>query len=471
MANDFFYYEQIRRYELQFNRIFSTFKWKTGITASGFEELRTVPCLPANGSRQVEAILRKGKENAVNTVPQFATYIGGVKLVPERRQDPDFVRSLNVSERLLDDKSGKYGVSLGNQYTLESYMPVPYDFVMKCDLITSNQSQKRQLMEQIMILFNPMIDLQTSDNPLDWTGLGVVELTDIDWTSLSMPSADEELDVTSMTFNVRAWLSPPSKLKRQTVIQEIITNIGTLDNIEEGWQPDGSYYEVGSTMSQIVTTPGDLRINIESAGTQNIYKVTLLESTQLDRAGNKFNWASLFDEYGTYDVSSSQLLVLDSYEGLDNGDIRAAGTISLTDDPMVLNWSVNPSSLPPLNSRIPNVIDVIDPNISYPGVQGFKAPQPGDRYIVMAPLYQGGKIWGDILYSGQPIEYEIAATGGDVIEYDGSNWSVILDVEKDISTEVWSFNETTADYIHFINGEWIMTIEGDYNPGNWRLRL
>lgn len=471
MSNDYFYMEQIRRYQLQFNRIFSTFKWKTGVTASGFEELRTVPCLPAPGSRQVESILRNGKENATNTIPQFATYIEAVKLVPERRQDPDYVRSLNVSERILDQTSGKYGVSLGNQYTIESYMPVPYDFIMKCDLITSNVNQKCQLMEQIMILFNPMIDLQTSDNPFDWTGLGVVELTDIDWTSKNMPIAEDEFDVTSMTFNVRAWLSPPSKVKRQTVIQEIITNIGQLSDMEEGWQPDGSYYEIGATMSQVVTSPGDLRIKVENAGAQNIYNVTLLESDQLDRSGNKFNWLSLFDEYGKYELNDSELIVIDEYDGLDTGIIRCAGTISLTDDNMVIQWTINPSSLPPLNASIPDVVAVIYPDRDYPGAPGFKTPAPGDRYIVMGPVYQSGPIWGNVFAHGEKIMYEIAANEGDVIEFDGARWNVVFDSEEDIAKEIWSFNQTSADYIHFLKGHWTMTLEGEYNPGNWRLRM
>ena len=471
MSNDYFYLEQIRRYHLQFNRIFSTFRWKTGVTSSGFEELRTVPCLPAPGSRQVESILRDGKENGTNSIPQFATYIEDVRLVPERRQDPDYVRSINTSERKLDHTSGRYGESLGNQYTIESYMPVPYDFIMKCDLITSNINQKHQLMEQIMILFNPMIDLQTSDNPFDWTGLGVVELTNIDWTSKSMPIADDDFDITSMTFNVRAWLSPPSKVKKQTVIQEIITNIGQLDDMLEGWQPDGSYFEIGATTSQVITSPGDLRIKIESTSSQNTYNVKLLDNGQVDRAGNTFTWPTLLSEYGKYKLDNSQLIVIDEYDGLDTGDIRAAGTIALTDDNSILEWSVNPSSLPPLNARIPNIVAVIYPDKDHPGSEGFKPIEKGDRYIVMSPLYQGGAIWGNVFEDNQKIMYEIAATEGDIIEYDGLRWNVIFDAEKDIAEEIWSFNIASSDYIHFSKGRWTMTLEGEYNPGNWRLKL
>lgn len=471
MANDYFYHEQIRRYHLQFNRIFSSFKWKTGINKSGGEEYRTVPCIPASSSRHVASLMKGGKENSTNTIPQFATYIEEVKIVPERRQEPEHVRSLTVSERKLDEVTGRYTSEIGNQYTIESIMPVPYDLIMKCDLITSNTMQKHQLMEQIMVLFNPMIDLQTSRNSFDWTSLGIVMLENIDWSNSSFPQESEEYDVVSMTFVVRAWISAPSKVKQQTIIHEIITNIGEVSDIKDAWQDDGTYYAAGATLSQIVTTPGNCRINIESSGIQNQYIISLLNNNAVDFAGEPLNWMSLLTEYGKTDLDNSQLIIIDEYDGLDTGIIRCAGTIDFNSDQTKLIWNINPSSLPPLNSRIPNVVAVIDPNIDYPGAKNFKTPVPGDRYVVMGPLYQRGSIWGDILYGGQLIPTEIAATDGDVIEYDGSNWTVILDAEKQSHLEIWSFDQSVLDYIHFSKGNWTKTLEGEYKQGNWRLKL
>ena len=55
-------------------------------------------------------------------------------------------------------------------------------------MATSNTDQKLQLLEQILVLFNPALEIQQNDNPVDWTTITTVELTDIQWTSRSIPS-------------------------------------------------------------------------------------------------------------------------------------------------------------------------------------------------------------------------------------------------------------------------------------------
>ena len=55
-------------------------------------------------------------------------------------------------------------------------MPTPYTLSMKADIWTSNTDQKLQLLEQILVLFNPALEIQTTDNYIDWTSLSVVYL-------------------------------------------------------------------------------------------------------------------------------------------------------------------------------------------------------------------------------------------------------------------------------------------------------
>ena len=60
---------------------------------------------------------------------------------------------------------------LGNLYSTDRYMPVPYNLTMQVDIWSGNTDQKLQLLEQILILFNPSIQLQQNTNPLDWTSV------------------------------------------------------------------------------------------------------------------------------------------------------------------------------------------------------------------------------------------------------------------------------------------------------------
>jgi hypothetical protein len=68
-------------------------------------------------------------------------------------------------------------------------------------------------------LFNPSVNLQSSQNPYDWTSLAVVELINITWTARSIPQGtDDIIDVASLIFQLPIFLTPPAKVKRQVLI-------------------------------------------------------------------------------------------------------------------------------------------------------------------------------------------------------------------------------------------------------------
>ena len=93
----------------------------------------------------------------------------------------------------------------------------------------------KQILEQILVLFNPSLEVQTTDNYVDWTSLTHVMLDSVTWSSRSVPvGVDSEIDVSTLTFTTPIYISPPVKVKRLGVITNIITSIfdeerGTLD--------------------------------------------------------------------------------------------------------------------------------------------------------------------------------------------------------------------------------------------------
>jgi len=180
-----------------------------------------------------------------------------------RRQDPTFVDRIQVNERNYDAETQQYGNDIGNRYTVQRYMPVPYDITVQVDIWTNNLDQKEQLAEQILVLYNPSIDIQTSVNPLDWSVLSLLEMQDsITWTSRSIPQGtDNPIDVMSMTFKVPVWINPPAKVKRQAIINEIITNIV---DVTESQDVQNTNWESGEFLTRIFTEPGDHGINVIS---------------------------------------------------------------------------------------------------------------------------------------------------------------------------------------------------------------
>lgn len=259
---EYFYSGQIRNYRLQIIRAFSNFYIKYGTG-----ELVRVPCRYGDASRIAENVVRGGSENKVLSCPFITVYLSGITMSSTRRQDPTFVDRVQVNERLYNEETQQYGNDIGNRYTVQRYMPVPYDITVQVDIWTNNLDQKEQLAEQILVLYNPSIDIQTSVNPLDWSVLSLLEMQDnIIWTSRTIPQGtDNPIDVMTMTFKVPVWINPPAKVKRQAIIHEIITNIvdatGSQDIQNVNW-------ESVDFLTRIFTEPGDHGINIISENGQ-----------------------------------------------------------------------------------------------------------------------------------------------------------------------------------------------------------
>ncbi len=161
---DFFYDGQIRRYVTQFMRVFIGFKYKTGD-----DTLRHIPVLYGDLTRQVAAIIKENSENKMPTVPRIACYISGLEMDNTRLADASFVSKLNIRERAWNSVDGEiqYQNVQGGGYTIERLMPTPFKLKMKADIWTSNTDQKLQIVEQILMLFNPSLEIQTTDNYID----------------------------------------------------------------------------------------------------------------------------------------------------------------------------------------------------------------------------------------------------------------------------------------------------------------
>ena len=103
---------------------------------------------------------------------------------------------------------------------------------MNCDIWTSNTDQKLQLLEQIMVLFNPTLNIRTSNNPFDWSALSYVEMTNSIWSSRSVGSSvDDIVDVSTLTFSMPIFINPPAKVKQQKLIYNIIRIIFITNSI------------------------------------------------------------------------------------------------------------------------------------------------------------------------------------------------------------------------------------------------
>lgn len=251
---------QLRQYRLQFIRAFSNFMVKTGRQGpEGTEEMIRVPCRYGDPSRIASTIVAGNSENKAPAVPFISCIVSSLAMNANRRQDPQLVEKLQVNERKYDPELSRYTNEIGNRYTVERAMPVPYDLTFQVDIWTNNLDIKEQLLEQILVLYNPMIDVQTSVNPLDWTVLSYIEMQDnITWTSRSIPIGTENpIDVTTLFFKIPIWINPPAKVKKQSIIHQIVTSI-----VEGSKSPNSMEWDSYQLLAREITTPQNATVKV-----------------------------------------------------------------------------------------------------------------------------------------------------------------------------------------------------------------
>ena len=268
----FFYDGQIRRYITQIIRILSNF-----VVRSGDGTLTRVPVMYGDPDRQAANIVNQNSENTIPSVPRIAVYITDYDLNRNRIQEPTFISKMHIRERAVEiDQYGNeyYTSEQGKQFTVERMMPTPFDLTVKADIWSSNTEQKLQILEQILVLFNPSLEIQTTDNFIDWTSLSVLELEDVNFSSRSVPiGTNSTIDVASITLKTPTWLSPPVKVKKLGVVTSVITNLYTgvdpgIGDYLEGYGIDPAAYEMGLTNYEFTTTTtiGNFEINVSPEG-------------------------------------------------------------------------------------------------------------------------------------------------------------------------------------------------------------
>ena len=455
MAVQFAYDAQLRRFVLQFIRIFSNFQVEFGQNADGNRTLQTVPVYYGDASRQASMILRNNSENSLNAVPAVAAYISGLQYDRERLQNPYYEGILRVREQIYDNASQAYTGTQDGIYTVERLMPAPYKLTMKVDIWTSNTDQKHQLIEQILPLFNPGLEIQSTDNYIDWTSLSVVLLTDVTYTSRSVPMMgdDTSIDIATLTFELPIWISLPAKVKKMGVVAQIIASIydanGELSaeviNTTEG------------LMSQQRFTPMNYEV-VYLGNTLTLYQ----NNVTTDGSGTKVNWDGLVNLYGKLTNGISQIRLEFDYP---DGAHEIVGTVAYnpTDSTQLL-FTPDPHTLPANTLR--NINAIIDPqNVTVDS--NILNPTSGTRYLILNPI---GDATSEpaVAWAGSA-GTNLIANANDIIEWNGSYWTVSFDSREPAVQYVTNMNTTTQ--YRWTDNAWVKSYEGLYHSGFWSLVL
>ena len=460
-----FYEGQVRKFLTQFIRILSNFSVETGKAKDGQINLRAVPVVYGDPTRQVANIIRNNSENALNYAPKIAAYVRELNYDRERMQNPYHIEKQHLRERDVDS-DGNYTNQLGAGYTVEKVMPSPFRLEVTADIFSSNTDQKLQIMEQILYLFNPDFEIQKTDNYIDWTSLSYVELTGITFSSRTIPvGADSEIDVASMTFSMPIWLSPPVKVKKLGVVQKIIMSIydddgGIAKGLIDGELASRSF--ITPNNFGLLVTGNQLRLlgttgtNVKSGG--DGFHTGAKDpglADPFETFGPPLNWKILLDQYGKVINGTSQIRLTQP-----NGN-EIVGTIATTTlDDTILLYTIDGDTIP--SNTLTAVKKIINPATFDPGT-----PANGDRYLVINDV-------GDSTASFQSATWgTLVAKVGDIIEYNSATgkWNIAFDASDPDSTQHYVTNLNTGIQYRFNGTEWVKSYEGVYTQGNWSIVL
>jgi hypothetical protein len=309
------------------------------------------------------------------------------------------------------------------------------------------------------------LEIQSTDNYVDWTSLSVVKLESPTWSSRSVPIGTENpIDVATLTFKLPVWISAPAKVKRLGVIQKIIANIHNSD---------GDLSEDILDDTKIIARPyyTPLGYSVLLVGNQ----LTLLKVSELElpreptlltptKVGTKDNWRTLVNLYGpgiTNGVTQIRLLQEDEMT-------EVVGTVSHhpTDD-TVLIFNADIDTYP--TNTLSSVTAIIDPlKVTDTAIT---RPAAGTRYLILNSIGSFGNAPGSGASAWRGTDgVDIVAHANDIIQYNGNHWDVVFDSQQ-ANTLQYVSNLTTGTQYKWTNNQWVKSWEGEYKEGLWTLVL
>ena len=496
---DYFYDGQLRRYLTQFMRVMSNFSYKD---SKG--NIIQIPVRYGDMSRQVAQILNKNSENTIPNAPFISCYIKNLKIARERLQNPYYENTLNVRERATqymdqDPSSPTYGQIVegeantqGANYTINRLMPTPYDLEFQADIWSSNTEQKLQILEQILVLFRPAMEIQTTTNFVDWTSLSYLELSDLTWSTRAIPQGvEQDIDIANLGFTAPIWISTPIKVKQLGVITNIISRIFVepTGTISESPYDDGAFFN-GRTPTAI-------------AG-HDLKNLNVIVLNNVATLGPGVSWYKILDAYpGTFTAGISQIRFSKDLET----EVVATMSLNPVDETqMILNIdssTLHTNSQVPANSGKTYVDAIVDPtklttDLTNVGIRyliledinpayrtpvyitnpGYNSADPASPQQIVKLDANGNPVYqtlypeaGYAVHNFKNADNSIfSANANDIITWDGTKWSVIFDsLAGTVPTYITNIR-TGSQYV-WDGSQWTSSYEGEYTPGFWRLLL
>jgi hypothetical protein len=334
-------------------------------------------------------------------------------------------------------------------------MPVPYTLRMQVDFWTTNYNQKLQLIEQLGTVFNPSLEIQSTDNFVDWTSLSVVYQDGLTFSSRSIPQGTgNPIDVLSWKFYMPIWLSTSTKLKKMGVINKIIASIFKGNALQDMQDDDlllGTRQKITPYGYKLLLIGNRLQLLPQDSA----FYPPNTDLNDPTPPNTNLYWSSLLNVYGAYKPGISQIWLQNPYM---EDDIVGTIVLDPVDDRLLI-YDIDPDTLP--QNTLNPVDAVVNPQLQGPNA-GLPGPVNGRRYLIVEDIGMAGTTttaWGDLV-----------AEANDIIQYDSTtgDWFVSFDAGASTTVE-YVTNLTTNIQYRYVEqeGQWMKSYEGWYDQGDY----
>lgn len=223
IGNEYYFDDQIGNYILQFMALFTDLQVRTGKREDGKQKAIRVPIVYGSRDRVTAAVVSENTQNKPIQLPTMSAWWQNIHMGEQRRKGVDVV----TSETYLP-RGGQIPDDITN---LQRRQPIPYDLEMELSIHSANQHEQRQLLEQLLMVFDPIVQLQKNDDSHDWTRLTMVELMNVNIEENYPAAQDRRHLVSTLHFKVPIWIAPPLNYRRN-IVENAKLRIAAIDHSE-----------------------------------------------------------------------------------------------------------------------------------------------------------------------------------------------------------------------------------------------
>jgi len=208
------YDQQIEGYVTQFLRIFSGIQVRDGVQRNGSYNYRQPPVMFGDPTRIVSSVITKRRSFTNPVVPLMAGHIRSIEMDQESRGP----------QKYHEDVVSYQDATTGDFKTLKRLLGPPLTLQMQLSIYASSNDELLQILEQILLIFNPRVTIQRSEDITDFNYLTQIELTQIEDNIQSPLSTEEKVFLTSLSFTMPIRLNYPHT-ESSGVIKQIVQNM------------------------------------------------------------------------------------------------------------------------------------------------------------------------------------------------------------------------------------------------------